>query len=246
MKFLNNQTNKTIIVVTGASRGIGLALCKLLASQNGFFIILTSRNSDSGQEQARLLSNSLSEVQFEYLDVSQHEHLPDQVASLLSKVGSIDVLVNNAGIYLDSADLDEFPSFLEVTGTILEQTFDTNVYGPILLTQLLLPHINDNGLVINISSESGKINTSSDRGGHIAYRTSKTALNSFTSALGSNFEGRGIKIISMCPGWVRSAMGGPSAPRSLEKGASDICNLIINRYQLTSGSFYYNFVQQKF
>ena len=196
--------NKTVILVTGANRGIGFTLCKILSSQKNFFIILSSRNQIEGELRTNSLASNPSEVHYAFLDVSDHQSLPDQVNSIVRTYGSIDVLVNNAGVYLDSSDLDEFPSFLEVTENILKKTFETNLFGPILLTRLLLPHMKENSIIINISSGGGKINTSGDRSGHIAYRTSKTALNAFSYSLGNQYTNRATKVISMCPGWVRS------------------------------------------
>ena len=165
-------------------------------------------------------------------------------SNCINNFGSIDILVNNAGIYIDSPDLDDFPSFLDLTSDILTKTFNTNIYGPMILTQQFLPSINDNGLIINVSSGMGKINTSDDRSGHLAYRCSKASLNAFSKSLG-RLE-RGIKIVSMCPGWVRSEMGGSLAPRSLYEGANDIYLLIKHRSNLKSGSFYFNSIEKPF
>ena len=113
-----------------------------------------------------------------------------------------------------------------------------------LLNQIFLPSINDNGLIINVSSGMGKINTSDDRSGHLAYRCSKASLNAFNKSL-EKLERR-IKVVSMCPGWVRSEMGGSLAPRSLHEGANDINNLIIGKKNLRNGSFYFNSIEQPF
>ena len=237
--------NKQTVLITGANRGIGFELCKILASQNNFTIVLSSRNEQEGLKKVQELATSDSNISFFYLDVSDHNHIKGSILDFQRKFGNIDILVNNAGIYIDSEDLDQFPSFFDVTPQILRQSFDTNLFGPLLLTQLFLPFFNDNGLIINISSGMGKINTTDDRSGHIAYRMSKTSLNTFSKSLSKMRLPKRIKVISMCPGWVSSEMGGPNAPRTVIDGATDIFELISKKNLLKSGAFYYNFVEQK-
>lgn len=232
------------MLVTGANRGIGFKLCSLLAQKN-FKVLLTSRDSENGSQKVQDLVNQGLDVHFVELDVSNFETLAQTVSSVVEKFGFIDILVNNAGIYIDSEDLDEFPSFLDVNSEIFLKTIDTNLFGPMLLTQLFIPFIQRNGLVINISSGMGKINTSDDRSGHVAYRCSKASLNAFSRGFKFINVSNNVKIISMCPGWVRTEMGGENAPRSLKEGANDILELILNKQKVISGSFYYNFTEQK-
>ena len=238
--------NKQTVLITGATRGIGFELSKILASKSSFQVVLSGRNEDEGYNKVQELANLGLQVSFLNLDVSNHDYIPETVFKFQKKFGNIDILVNNAGIYIDSEDLDEFPSFLDLTPEILRETFDTNLFGPLFLTQSFLPYFNDNGLIINVSSGMGKINTSDDRSGHIAYRMSKSSLNAFSKSFSKNIIDKNIKIVSMCPGWVRSDMGGQNAPRTLMEGANDIFELISKRQFLKNGSFYYNLVEQKF
>ena len=245
LSFLNHRMNKTKVLVTGANRGIGLTLCKLLASRDNFTVILSSRNASEGQQQVNHLVNLGFDVHFLALDVSDLSSFSSKITTLIDNFGSIDILVNNAGVYLDSADLDEFPSFFELSEDILETTLSTNLFGPMLLSQLFSEYMNEGGLIINVSSGGGKINTSGDRSGHIAYRLSKTALNAFSKSFSNRLQVKNITIVSMCPGWVKTDLGGPNAPKSIKEGTEDILDLITNKDSLVSGSFYYNSFQQK-
>lgn len=245
MNFLNNQTNKFIVLVTGANRGIGFELCRVLALDGSYKVFLSSRNSEDGLLKANILKKENLDVQFLHLDVSSYDSVKNSVATLLNQVNSIDILINNAGIYTDSEDLDEFPSFFDITPKILKSTLDTNLFGPMYLVQELSHHFSNNFLIINVSSGFGKLNTSDDRSGHIAYRSSKASLNAFTRSINHEKIFKNGKIISMCPGWVQSDMGGPNAPKTVVEGAADIFNIIKNQSRLKSGSFIYNFVEQK-
>ncbi len=214
-------------------------------AQKNFKVILSGRNLVDGDKKTNDLVNQGLDGHFVEIDVSNLEKLPEMASTVIKNFGFIDILVNNAGIYIDSEDLDEFPSFLDVTPEIFSKTFDTNLFGPMLLTQLFYPFIHKNGLVINVSSGMGKLNTIDDRSGHVAYRCSKASLNAFSKSLQFQKNDQNIKIISMCPGWVRTEMGGLNAPKSLAEGANDIVKLILNREKVKSGSFYYDFIEQK-
>ena len=238
--------NKPVILITGANRGIGLEICYLLGAENLFTIIFSSRNSTEGQKKTDEIRKRGIDIHYLHLDLSDHKSMMDKIDEIRKRFGSISILVNNAGVYLDSENLDEFPSFLEVTPQILEKTLDINFFGPILLSKLIYSLINENGLIINVSSGGGKLNTTGDRSGHIAYRLSKMLLNVFTKSFSKLKTQKEIKIISVCPGWVKSSMGGLNAPRSLQEGAMDILEVIKNHSFHKSGVFLYNLAEQKF
>ena len=244
LNFLNNQTNKPVVLITGANRGIGYEVCRLLAQNGSVKVILSCRNKEDGEVKTKILAQQYGDIQFLYLDVSNYDSIVNAVSILQKIVRSVDVLVNNAGIYIDSDDLNEFPSFFDVSSEILELTMDTNLFGPMYLYQLLLPFFSKNFLVINVSSGMGKLNTSDDRSGHIAYRSSKISLNAFSRSVSKENNHKQGKIISLCPGWVQSAMGGPNAPKTLSEGASEIITLINKQFTIKNGSFLYNFVEQ--
>jgi NAD(P)-dependent dehydrogenase (short-subunit alcohol dehydrogenase family) len=129
-------------------------------------------------------------------------------------VGRLDILVNNAGVMIEDEDADPLEEL-----EIVRDTMQTNVYGPLLLSRLAIPLMKTRryGRIVNLSSGMGSL---SEMGaGYIAYRLSKAGINVVTRVLAAESEGMGILINSVDPGWVRTAMGGRGANRSVEKGA---------------------------
>lgn len=206
------MTNTTrVAVVTGANRGIGFEISKELAKK-GLQVILTSRDPKKGEAATRKLAEEGFKVQYHMLDVRDPKSIESFVRYVSQEIGRVDILVNNAGILPDHSGQ---PTSSE---TIVE-TFVTNAMGPYLLSEALLPLMKKNhyGRIVNVSSGMGQL--SEMNGGYPAYRMSKTALNAVTRMLASEAGESDIKINSMCPGWVRTDMGGASADRSVEEGA---------------------------
>lgn len=205
---------KRIAVVTGANRGIGFEICRQLA-RRGLHIILTARSADRGKAAAAALQNEGLAVEFHRLDVASARSVRALAACLDRQYGRLDVLINNAGVLLDprgSRVLDALP-------VTFRETLAINLMGPLLLVQALVPLMkkNDYGRIVNISSGQGQL---SDMGvGAPAYRISKTALNALTRTLAADLKGSGILVNAMCPGWTKTDMGGPSAPRTVEQAA---------------------------
>jgi NAD(P)-dependent dehydrogenase (short-subunit alcohol dehydrogenase family) len=201
--------------VTGANRGIGHEIARQLAKRKDLHVILTARDEKKGKAAAKALSGDGVEVEFHPLDVDSEKSVAVLAGFLGKTYGRCDVLVNNAGILADprgSRVLDSKP------GTYRE-TLATNVLGPLMLAQALVPLMKKHryGRIVNVSSAMGQL---SDLGsGSPAYRISKTALNALTLILAADLTGSGILVNSMSPGWVRTAMGGSGAPRSVEEGA---------------------------
>ncbi len=198
-----------VVLVTGANRGIGLEICRQLAAA-GQRVLLTARDEEKGRSAAASLPG---EVHFFHLDVTDpgsYENVQNYIAA---EFGYLDVLINNAGIMsstrgFDKTDLND-----------IRRVMETNLFGIIGLTQTLLPLLykSSAGRIINISSGLGAI--SEMGGGYAGYRLSKTALNGFTAALAADLSATNIRVNSMCPGWVKTDMGGSGAHRSVEKGA---------------------------
>lgn len=205
--------NQQIALVTGANRGIGFETCRQLARRD-VQVILTSRDVAKGEAAVKQLAAEGLTVAYHQLDVSD----PDSIGRLRDFVettyGRLDILVNNAGIFID-----ERHSLLALDYDVLRSTMDTNAYGPLLLTQAFVPLMrrNNYGRIVNISSGIGEL---SELGSSWpAYRLSKIFLNLQTRILAGELEGSGVLINAMCPGWVRSDMGGADAPKSIEDGA---------------------------
>jgi NAD(P)-dependent dehydrogenase (short-subunit alcohol dehydrogenase family) len=207
--------DKRVAVVTGANRGIGLEICRQLARRGGVRVVLTARDQTKGKAAAGQLRDEGLEVDFHELDVTSEKSVETLAGWLEGTCKRCDILVNNAGILADPRG----SRFLDSKPATYRQALDTNVFGPLLLSQALVPLMRKNryGRIVNLSSGQGQL---SDMGaGTPAYRVSKTALNALTRVLAAEFAGSGILVNSMCPGWVRTDMGGPGAPRTVEQGA---------------------------
>jgi NAD(P)-dependent dehydrogenase (short-subunit alcohol dehydrogenase family) len=207
---------RRIALVSGGNRGIGFAVCKGL-NQVGLQVIMGSRDIEKGLLAAERLQIEGFVVDPHQLDVTDPASIETLKAYILKQYGRLDVLVNNAAVHLDSSK-----SFLNVPVDIVHQTFETNLYGVLRLCQSFIPWMKNQryGRVVNVSSEMGSLSQMSGRSG--AYRASKAALNALTRVIASEVSGYNIKVNTMSPGWVRTDMGGPSAPRSPGQGADTI------------------------
>ncbi|MGH8711522.1 MAG: SDR family NAD(P)-dependent oxidoreductase, partial [Burkholderiales bacterium] len=164
--------DRKIAVVTGANRGIGFEICRQLAAK-GIGVVLTSRDEAKGRMAVAQLRSQGLEVEFYQLDVTDASGIQRLGGFLERKYGAADILVNNAGIMADAKG----SGVLNVQLRVVRATMETNVYGPLLLCQSLIPPMRKKnfGRIVNISSGSGQL--SEMGGGTPAYRISKTALN---------------------------------------------------------------------
>jgi NAD(P)-dependent dehydrogenase (short-subunit alcohol dehydrogenase family) len=176
---------------------------------------------DKGQAAAKELSE-LGEVVFHPLDVKESANIERLKKHVDREYGRLDVLVNNAGVYLDGNRSGEPSSAFDAKIETVRATVETNTYGPFQLCQALIPIMRKNnyGRVVNVSSGMGQL--SAMGGGWPGYRISKTALNAVTRIFAEELKGTNILVNSVCPGWVRTDMGGPQATRTVEQGAETI------------------------
>ena len=209
------MSEQRIALVTGANRGIGLEVCRQLAAR-GLRVVLTARDPYKGQAAADGLAAKGLDVTFLPLDVIDPAAAEAARAWVEERYGRLDVLVNNAAVYLD-----ESFNIFDVPLATFEATLATNLYGPLHLCRAFVPGMRQRGYgrVVNVSSESGQLSTMS--GYTPAYAISKAALNALTRVVAAE-AGRAVKVNSVCPGWVRTDMGGPHASRSVAEGADSI------------------------
>lgn len=225
--------NKKTAVVTGANKGIGFEISRQLG-RKGFHVIMTGRNEALLKAAAEKLSKEKLDVRTETLDVSSPESILKFKAFIEKEYGAIDVLINNAAIFVDR---DPGASVLTADVENIQKTLETNVYGPLLLSQSLALNLaKKKGRIINLSSGMGQLKDM--QGDYPAYRISKTALNALTRMLASELAKSNVAVFSMCPGWVKTDMGGPNAERTPEQGADTAVWLATEAPFSLTGGFY--------
>jgi len=224
---VSNKTSAKVAFITGANKGIGFETARGLGKL-GFVVVIGSRDEARGGASAeKLRSEGIASVEAVRFDVNRPEDHSAVAAHLEILYGKLDVLVNNAGVELEEADFaGSFNTTSTVTPEVLRQTFETNFFSVVALTQALLPLIRKApaGRIVNLSSILGSLTLHSDPSSGIydkkafAYDVSKTALNAFTVHLAQQLRGTRIKVNSAHPGWVQTDMGGSAAPMTLSEG----------------------------
>jgi NAD(P)-dependent dehydrogenase (short-subunit alcohol dehydrogenase family) len=202
-----------IALITGANRGIGFETAKQLA-RRGFHVVIAARDETSGRKSAKAVDANGDKATFLSLDVSRSDSIQNAASEYAKVSDRLDVLINNAGIYPD-----EGVNILSVPRELMEKTFETNTFGALEVTQHFLPYLRKSpaARVINVSSGYGQLDGLS--AGVPSYCLSKLALNGLTIMLANALQPDSISVNSMCPGWVRTDMGGANATRSVEEGA---------------------------
>lgn len=211
--------SKTISLITGANKGIGLETAKQLAAL-GHHVILAARDLAKASAAAQSLGGDVEALQ---LDVTDEQSIAQAVAAVGFKHGRLDVLINNAGVLIDAAD--KKPS--EQTLATWRQTFDTNVFGLVAVTQAFLPLLKKSAgaRIVNLSSILGSntLHQTPDSGIYEfkvpAYNVSKSAVNAWTVHLAHELRGTPHKVNAAHPGHVQTDMGGAAAPMSIPDGA---------------------------
>jgi NAD(P)-dependent dehydrogenase (short-subunit alcohol dehydrogenase family) len=213
-----------VALVSGASRGIGAEIARELAADHGFHVFAGARDPDDVAER-----DGIEPIRIDVTDQATIEVARERIES---DPGRLDVLVNNAGItgpWSDAAAEED----LEQAHAVLE----TNLFGAWRLTQAMLPLLrrSEDARIVNVSSGAGQLTDMN--GGYPSYRISKSGLNALTRILAN--EETGIRANSVCPGWVRTDMGGRGAPRSVEEGA-DTAVWLATDPDVGSGGFFRN------
>jgi NAD(P)-dependent dehydrogenase (short-subunit alcohol dehydrogenase family) len=170
-----------------------------------------------------------------HMDVTDAPSIRSAQRAVAERFGSVDVLVNNAAVLLF-----ENEDVLSISADAYRRTFETNVLGAIEVARIFVPEMAAAGYgrVVNVSSGAGQLARMSDYAP--AYSISKTALNAFTRILAYTYRDRGVLVNSVDPGWVRTDMGGPSAPRSPQEGADTIVWLATLPDDGPTGGFFHD------
>lgn len=226
------------ILVTGARQGLGLEFVRQYASNKSCNIIATCLEPDSANELRVMSREAEGRIAVQELDVDNHKQIDALANSLRGK--AIDIFINNAGI--KGPEAQEF-------GTVDYQAWldvlKTNLLGPMKVTEAFVEHIaaSDRKLVVMMASGLGSLlcdepNTPGpDAGGLIYYRTSKVGLNMIVRNLAVDLCDRGISVVALAPGHVRTEMGGPDAPLSVQDSISSLCEVINNLGPSDTGKF---------
>jgi NAD(P)-dependent dehydrogenase (short-subunit alcohol dehydrogenase family) len=233
------QTQR-IALVTGANKGIGFEVARQLA-RKGFDVFLGARNPEAGEASVQKLKREAEkedpentgrgEITFLKIDVSKPDSIRRAAEEFSRKSGRLDTLVNNAGILLDDGK-----DILTITPEIFETTLRTNTLGALLVSQAFVPFLKKSNAprIVNVSSGGGQL-TDGAEGWAPAYCISKTALNGVTVQLAAALPK--FAVNSVCPGWVRTDMGGSNATRSVAEGASGVAWLASEAPQSVTAKF---------
>lgn len=216
-------------LVTGANKGIGYEVVRQLAAK-GWRVFLTARDREKGAAAAATLGDR---VRFIQMDVSDETSISQAVQEVSAQTDSLDLLINNAGVLFRDQDR----SILDVSVDVLKRCWETNCLGALLVTRAFVPLLrrSRSARIVNVSSEMGRLYP--DHEGTPAYSISKTAMNAVTKRFALALRDDHIPVNAICPGFVRSDMGGPNAPRSVEKGASTIVSLATEVPDTVTGKF---------
>ncbi|MCS7000690.1 MAG: SDR family NAD(P)-dependent oxidoreductase [Bacteroidota bacterium] len=221
-----------IALITGANRGIGLALAQELGDR-GFHVIVGSRVLQRGEEAVATLRQQGISAETIPIDMEQPEtfiYARDRIAALH---GVLDVLVNNAGVMLESSGWN-VNTTTTISPDVLRRTFQVNFFGPVELTQLLLPLLekSTSARIVNMSTILASLELHATPGSNtydtktFGYNSSKTALNAFTVHLAHALRNTNIKVIGVHPGWVKTELGGEGALITPQQAARPIADLI--------------------
>jgi NAD(P)-dependent dehydrogenase (short-subunit alcohol dehydrogenase family) len=221
---------KKIALITGANKGLGLETARQLA-QKGFIVLVGARNLKKAEIAAKALQSEKLDARPLKLDVTNAADRTAAVKFIEQNFGKLDVLVNNAGIMVEGEWAAN--NSHTISTETLRQTFDTNFFGPVALTQALLPLLKKApaARIVNLSSIQGSLANHSDPKSPIygikpfGYNSSKTALNAFTVHLAHALRDTPIKVNSAHPGWVKTDMGTDAAPLNVVDGAKTAVEL---------------------
>ena len=217
-----------IILITGATRGIGFAAAKQFIDR-GAQVIIASRDAAKAESTAMKLG---SQTLWTALDLTSQSSVDAAVKRLGEQISHLDVLVNNAAVLLDNNE-----GLMSLRPDMLRETLETNVIGTLRVTQAFVPLLQKSKAprIINVSSGAGQLD-GEPQAWAPTYSISKTAVNMLTQQLTAALPD--VAVHSMCPGWCRTELGGQEAPRSADEGAKTITWLALDAPHSNRGGFY--------
>ena len=217
-------------LITGANKGIGREVAQQLATK-GFHVFVGARNAKAGRKAADEIAKKCGKATFLEMDVADIDSVITAAREFSKIEDHLDVLVNNAGIIVEGDN-----AILEISVDLFRKTLETNTLGALRVTRAFAPLLRKSKAprVINVSSGGGQLTGGADRWAP-AYCISKTALNGTTVQLAAALPK--FAVNSVCPGWVRTEMGGENASRSVEEGADTIVWLASEAPQKVTGKF---------
>ena len=221
-------------LVTGANRGLGLETARQLLAR-GLDVVLAGRDDDALDRAFHSLDRASQQAMTVRMDVTNPESIRSAQRAVAGRFGGVDILVNNAAVLLF-----ENEDVLSIPLDAYRRTFETNLFGAIEVSRVFAPAMAQSGYgrIVNVSSGAGQLARMSDYAP--AYSMSKAALNAFTRILAHTYQRSGVLVNAADPGWVRTDMGGPSAPRSPREGADTIVWLATLPDDGPTGEFFHD------
>lgn len=230
-------------LITGGNKGLGLEIARQLGKQ-GITVVIGSRDLERGEKAIEELKNDGVSARAVKLDVTNKDDIAALPAFLEREFGGLDILINNAGVMTENFMK---PSVASISDEEMRDTFNSNFFGTVELTQALLPLLkkSDAARIVNQSSILGSLTTQADAKSPyagakpFAYNASKAALNAFTIHLAYELKGTNAKVNSAHPGWVKTDLGGTSAPMNVQNGAKTAVELATLPDDGPSGGFFH-------
>ena len=210
------------VLITGANRGIGLALAAEL-SGHGHLVVAGCRRPAEAADLNDLAQKNAGQIRVLELDVNSEDSVSAAAAQMGKEAEALDLLVNNAAVFPEEGNESIFDMDLQH----FREAFETNVLGVVRMVRAFVPQLEkaETPRIVNISSGAGSI-AGKDDFGYYAYAASKAALNMVTRALAAELHSRHICVVALTPGWVQTEMGGPNAPLKPEQSARAIAKTI--------------------
>jgi len=212
-----------IALISGANKGIGYEIARGLGEKK-ITVLVGARDEARGRAAVEKLKAQGADARFVKLDVTDQTTIMDAADRIEKDFGRLDILVNNAGVS-GTSDFSEKPSAADLAK--VREVYETNLFGPIAMTQAMLPLLrkSKHGRIVNVSSGLGSLTRASQPGSPVAqmmilgYNTSKTALNSMTVQFANELKDTSIKVNAICPGYCATDLNGHSGPRTAAQGA---------------------------